>query len=80
MKQEALFSGRSQTGGNLGISDKKENEAKAADCIIVETFFGWQGMLWTVFANKYGWAENWFDGIFRFMVALKNVHIRWHPL
>ena len=31
-------------------------------------------------ANKYRWAEHWFDDIFRLTVALTNVHIRWHPL
>lgn len=39
-------------GGFLSIVDKPETKAEAGDRVIVDHFFGRQGMLWAVVSSK----------------------------
>lgn len=76
----AVIPKKKPKGGILTLADRKENEAKSSDRVLVENYFGRQGTLWTVISSKYRWAEENYDSIFGLTVALTNVHIRWHPL
>lgn len=64
----------------LSLSDERFNKKVSSDRIIVENFFGRVCGLWSVLQRKWRWSEQSYDIVFRFCVALTNLHIRWHPL
>lgn len=36
--------------------------------------------LWAVLSSKYRWKGGRYHNLFRFCVATRNMHVRWHPL
>ena len=50
-------------GGVLTVEDRRENEAKASDRVIVENYVGRQGILCGAVSNTYRWSEDSYDNI-----------------
>ena len=52
----------------------------AFDRILIENFFGSLCSLWSVLSRKYVWAEKSYEKMFKFAVALTNLHLQKNPL
>lgn len=59
-----VFPKKKRVGGVLTVADLQENEVRASDRVIVENYFGRQGVLCGVVSNKYRWSEESYDNIF----------------
>lgn len=66
--------------GMLAFESEYYNQKVARNRIITEKYFGRMCGLWAVTSNKFRWAEENYDKIFRFCMELTNVHIKWNPL
>ena len=71
---------RKPKNGFLTLDEERENKLVSSDRIIVENWFGRLCTLWTLFANKWRWSEDLYDGFFNLAAALTNYDITKSPL